>query len=96
MSYVNGAQWLEAASELPGSFKYSVLSLSQELQNLTKKSLDFVVQRKSRAKEDIELVNLMKKSEDHLLFYCGGSQKPSQRAVWVHVRVSSFTAEVQT
>lgn len=38
----------------------------------------------------------MKHSEDQLLFYCGGSQKPSQRAVWVHVRVSSFTAEVQT
>lgn len=50
----------------------------------------------SREKKDIELVNLMKHSEDQLLFYCGGSQKPSQRVVWVHVRVSSFTAQVQT
>lgn len=50
------------------------------------------VWRKSREQKDTALVNLMKHSEDQLLFYCGGSQKPSQRVVWVHVRVSSFTA----
>lgn len=49
---------------------------------------------KSRRKTDMELVNLMKHAKDR--FFCGGSQKQSQQVVWVHVRVSSLTAKVQT
>lgn len=53
-------------------------------------------QRRARAKKSINLINSMTKSEDHSLFYGGRGQKLSQWVVWVHVRVSSFTAEVQT
>ncbi len=75
---------------------HSILHAEVLSEDFWGKSLDFKMWRNRREKKYIELVNLMKHSEDQLLFYCGGSQKPSQRVVWVHVRVSSFTAEAQT
>ena len=61
----------------------------------SRKISGFLSEETNEIESKAGLLNVTKHSQDQLLFFCGGGSKLSQQVVWVHVRVSFLTVQVQ-